>query len=158
MIVTTFQCRPGLGIVFTSLGLLENLGEECPRPRMPGITEDLRRRSGFDHMTALHEDDGVGDFTGKADFMGDDDERRPGASKLLDDIKHFANQLRIESRGRLVEQQNLGPERQGAGDRDALLLSAGKLARIGIDLVAEADAGQQLLREGDSLISAAVQF
>jgi hypothetical protein len=36
----------------------------------------------------------------------------------------------IERRGRLVEQHDLGAHAQRAGDRHALLLAAGKLARI----------------------------
>ena len=40
-----------------------------------------------------------------------------------------------------------GFKRQRAGDGDALLLAAGKLARIGIGLVRQADAGEQLARQ-----------
>ncbi len=72
---------------------------------------------------------------------GDDHQRRAGARQLLDDIEHFADQFRIERRCRLIEQQHLRAQRQGAGDGDALLLAAGELARIGIDLVAEARRG-----------------
>ncbi len=75
---------------------------------------------------------------------GDDDEGRAGASELLDDGEHLADQLGIERGGRLVEEQSLGLERQRAGNRDALLLAAGKLARIGVHLVREADAREQL--------------
>ena len=38
-------------------------------------------------------------------------------------------QLQVQSTERLVEQQHLGAQDQRAGERDALLLSAGELAR-----------------------------
>src|SRR4051794_24483374 len=74
---------------------LENLGEEFPRAGMLRLREDAGRRAGLQNAAAFHEDDAVGDFAGKADLMGDDDERRAGAGKLLDDVEHFADELRI---------------------------------------------------------------
>ena len=47
--------------------------------------------------------------------------------------------LAVEIAGRLVGEQHGGPRRDGARERDALLLAAGELARIVIDTRAEAD-------------------
>ena len=43
-------------------------------------------------------------------------------------VAHLHAQLRVEVRQRLVEQQHLRLDREGARERDALLLAAGELA------------------------------
>ncbi|MDT4829695.1 hypothetical protein FQZ97_631220 [compost metagenome] len=53
-------------------------------------------------------------------------------------------QLRVERRGGLVEQHQLGLHRQGAGDGHALLLAAGELRRVVPGALGQADLGQQL--------------
>ena len=65
--------------------------------------------------------------------------------ELAHRVEHLADQLGVERRGRLVEQHQLRLHGQRAGDRHALLLAAGKRDRIGVALVAEADAVEQLL-------------
>jgi len=45
-------------------------------------------------------------------------------------VEHVADELRIERRGRLVEQHQLRLHRQRPGDRDTLLLAAGELRRV----------------------------
>ena len=45
--------------------------------------------------------------------------------------------------GRLVEQHELGLHGKRSGDRHALLLAAGELARIGVGTVGEADLFEQ---------------
>ena len=55
--------------------------------------------------------------------------------------------LRVQRRGGLIEQDDLGLHRQGSGDGGTLLLAAGKLIRIGMALVGNTDLGQQ--RFGD---------
>ena len=55
----------------------------------------------------------------------------PSSASALDDVEHFADQLRVERRGDLVEQQDLGLHRDRARDADALLLAAGQLGTAG---------------------------
>jgi len=50
----------------------------------------------------------------------------------------FADQLRVEGGGDLVEEEPLRPHRERAGDGDALLLAAGEVHGIGVHLVGEA--------------------
>jgi len=45
---------------------------------------------------------------------------------------HVQPQLRIEIAERLVEQQQRGPDHDGAGQRDPLLLAPAKLPRIAL--------------------------
>ena len=67
----------------------------------------------------------------------------PLCGQVAHDVEHLADQLRVERRGGLVEEHQLGLHRQGAGDRDALLLAAGQLVGVDVHLVAEADAVEQ---------------
>jgi hypothetical protein len=63
-----------------------------------------------------------------------------------DDLENLAHQLGVERAGRFVEQQHARAHRQCPGNRDTLLLAARKLLRIGIHLVGEADAAEQMVR------------
>ena len=58
--------------------------------------------------------------------------------ELDHDVEHFLDHLRIERRGRLVEQHDLGLHAQRAGDRHALLLPAGELAGVLVGLLGNA--------------------
>ena len=78
--------------------------------------------------------------------MGDDDHGDAGPGQLLHHVEHLADHLGVERRGRLVEQQHLRLHGERPGDADALLLAAGELAGIFVDLVLEPDARQQLAR------------
>ena len=66
------------------------------------------------------------------------------ALEALDLDLHFLAQLRIEVRKRLVEEQNSGFGRDGAGKRHALLLAARQLARIAVAHLGQADLVQRL--------------
>ncbi len=91
------------------------------------------------------------DVAGKVHLMGDDQHGHALARQLAHDHQHLAAQLRVERRGRLVEQQHLGRHGKRAGDGDALLLAAREARRVGIALVGKADLVQQLLGHGDRL-------
>src|SRR5205085_11201589 len=58
--------------------------------------------------------------------------------KLDHDIEDLLDHLRVERRGRLVEQHDLRLHAQRARDSDALLLTAGKLAGILVRLLRDA--------------------
>jgi hypothetical protein len=57
--------------------------------------------------------------------VGDDDDGELGA-QLLDQLLDLAGRDRVEGRGRFVEQDELGLLGDGAGDAEALLLTAGQ--------------------------------
>ena len=84
------------------------------------------------------------DLPGEAHLVGDHDHGHALVGQLLHDVQHLADQLRVERRGRLVEEHQLGLHGQRAGDRDPLLLAAGELRRVGVELVVEADPVEQL--------------
>ena len=82
--------------------------------------------------------------------VGDVDEGDAGAAlQLLELGAHALAQLGVEIAERLVEQQDAGLDHQAAGERDALLLAAGQLAR---QPVLEARQVDQRERGGDLLL------
>lgn len=83
----------------------------------------------------LHEGDGICHVAGKAEFMGDDDHRHSGGGEIPHHVEDFRHQFRIERRRRLVEENEIRPHAHGAGDRNALLLAAGKFGWIVVRLV-----------------------
>ncbi|MCY1314187.1 hypothetical protein D9M70_648010 [compost metagenome] len=87
----------------------------------------------------------IGDFRRKAHFMRYDQHGHVLICELLHDLIDFLNQLRIECRGCFIKKHDLGLHRQGAGNRNALLLTAGKTCRIGVALVDKTDLGEQIV-------------
>ena len=75
--------------------------------------------------------------------MGDDDHGHTVVRKLAHDAQYVADQFGIECRGRLVEQDRLRLHRQCAGNRHALLLTAGQLRRMDIGLFGQPNPPQQ---------------
>src|SRR5476649_1188707 len=51
--------------------------DEFLRPRMKRRHQYVPRRAGFDDAATIHEDDTVGNLTGEAELVGDDDHRHP---------------------------------------------------------------------------------
>ena len=65
----------------------------------------------------------------EAHLVGDDEHRHARPGQLAHDLEHLVDHLGVERRGRLVEQHDLRLHGQRAGDRHALLLTAGQLGR-----------------------------
>ena len=77
------------------------------------------------------------------------DQDRVVLLELFDQLLDVAGGDRVERRGRLVEQQHVGPQRDGARDAQALLLAAGQaqraLLQLVLDLVPQRGLAQRLL-------------
>jgi hypothetical protein len=86
--------------------------------------EDHVGRAFFDNRAGVEEHDAIGNLPGKSHLVRGQHHRHPQALELGDDLQHFPDHLGIERRSDLVEQQEIGPQRQGADDGDALLLAA----------------------------------
>ena len=84
----------------------------------------------FDDLALVHEDHAVGHRLGKAHLVGHADHRHALVGQLDHHVEHLLDHLRVERRGRLVEQHDLGRQAQRARDRHALLLAAGELQRV----------------------------
>ena len=84
----------------------------------------LQLGAGHD-VAALHKDHTAGYLAGKADLMGDDDHRHAVRRQLFHNLQNLADHLRVQRRGRLVKQHDVGVHRQRTGNPHTLLLSAG---------------------------------
>ena len=78
--------------------------------------------------------------------MGDDDHGHSLRRKLLHQLQHLANHLRVERGGRLIKQHDLWVHRQRPHNRDPLLLASRKLVRIGIGFFRQSNPAQKLHR------------
>ena len=88
----------------------------------------------LDQLAEIHEGGEVGDARRLLHVVGDDDDRVV-VLQLVDQLLDLGGRDRIERRARLVEQDHLGPHRDGAGDAQALLLAAGQAEAVGAELV-----------------------
>ena len=71
--------------------------------------------------------------------MGNKRHGDPGVGQALDYLQNLFYHLRIQCAGRLIEQHNLRLHGQRPRDGYTLLLSSGKLARIHVCLLGQAD-------------------
>ena len=101
------------------------------------------RRPLLDDDAAVDEQHAVGDVAGKTHLMGDDDHGHAVVGELAHHAENVADELGIERRGRLVEQDGLGLHRQRPRNRDALLLAAGELRRMFVGFLGKAHLGEQ---------------
>ena len=86
-----------------------------------GDAERLRW-SRLDDPAFVHEHDPVGDVHREVHLVGDDEHRHPGGGERPHHVEDAGDELGVERGRRLVEQHQLGIERERPGNRDALLL------------------------------------
>ena len=108
------------------------------------MEEDVVRFALFEDFPFIDEQDAVGDFPGKAHFMGNDSHGHAVFGQILDDVQYFADHFRVQGRRRFVKEHEFRLHGQGAGNGHTLLLAAGQGFRIGIFLIGQADFFQQL--------------
>ena len=125
----------------------QDFREEQLRPIAPGAAEELVLRRVLDDLALVHEDHAVRDLAGETHLVGDDHHGHAFAGEVDHDVEHLADHFRIERRGWLVEQHQLGLERERARDCHPLLLAAEKLGRIGARLLGKIDAIERRERE-----------
>ena len=114
--------------------------EELAKLGRLGVREDLVRRSDLVDAAHVHEDDPAADVAREAHLVRDHQQGHALGGELLDHREHLVDELRVEGRGDLVAEQGQRLHREGARDRDALLLAARELVGIAVELVLEADA------------------
>ena len=93
-----------------------------------------------------HHDDAGRQIDALVDRVGDEDDRAAEFALQAQEVvvELEAGDL-VERREGLVHEEELRPQRQGAGDRDAHLHAARQLARIGVREAGEADEREALL-------------
>ena len=94
----------------------------------------------LDDLALVHEDHAVGHGLGKAHLVRHADHGDAGVGHLHHHVQHFLDHLRVQRRGGLVKQHDLGLEAQCAGNRHALLLAARELQRVLEGLLGDLDA------------------
>ena len=92
---------------------------------------DLLRPAYLRDAAGLHHGDAVGEREGLALIVRHEDrgDAEPAQEQRQLEL-HLLAQIAVERAERLVEQQHVGPDRESAGDRDALALAATQLGGI----------------------------
>ena len=76
--------------------------------------------------------------------MGDHHHGHTLIGQLFHDLQHLAHHFRVQGGGWLVKQQHLGLHGQGTDDGNTLFLTAGDLIGIGVGLILQTHAAQQV--------------
>ena len=113
---------------------------------MLGRAEDPLRRALLEDDALVEEADAACDVAGEPHLVRRDQHRHAAVGELADHAQHLGDELRVERARDLVEEHHLRPHREGADDRDALLLTAREPVGVVVALVGEPEAGQQLGR------------
>src|SRR3712207_4069681 len=136
-------------VVFIALSLclvVDDLVDEVARAVALGGLEELLRRALLDDVAVVDEDDPVAHLAREPHLVGHDGHRHPVPREVAHDVQHLPDHLRVQRRGRLVEEHELGLHRQRPGDRHALLLAARQVGGVRVGLRRDAHALEQLLR------------
>ncbi len=112
----------GRGLVHADLAGLFVRGEQRAVQRAAGL--ELRRRADVDNPAAVEHGDPVGEFQRRG-AVGDD-QRRPLPGHLVQPGVDVRLDLGVDRGGGVVEDQHVGVAQDGAGERDALALTAGE--------------------------------
>ena len=115
-----------------------------------GALADFLPGSGFYDAATLHDGDPVAEVTDERHGVGDEEigEAVTGleVAEEVDDLRADGD---VEGANGFVENEELGAEREGAGDVDALALAAGELVWIAAEGGGvEADLAQELVEAG----------
>ena len=116
--------------------------EERHRVRVERPAEELLRGRQLDDLAEVHHRDSVGDVADDGEVVGDEEVRQVEVLLQLDEeVQHLRLDRDVERRHRLVGDDELRPEHEGAREADALPLAAAELMRVAAGrLGAEADA------------------
>src|SRR3569833_111058 len=101
--------------------LAEPAGDVILRAPVGRRREDLAGIVELDQLAEIHEGGLVGDARRLLHVVGDD-RVRVVLGQLLDQLLDLGGRDRVERRTGFVDQDHLGPHRDGAGDAQALLL------------------------------------
>src|SRR2546428_213859 len=99
--------------------------------------DELAWRAQRDHLAVVHDRHAVAQALGLFHVMGGQEHAAAPSPEGGDDVPQLATGLRVETRGRLVEKQELGTAHQGARDGEALLLPTRQLVHPGPALFLE---------------------
>ena len=105
--------------------------QQTPRVLLLRVAEDVVHRALLDDAALLHHAHEVGGDPHHGEVVRDEQIRQTQiALQVGEQIEDLVLNQHVEGRDRLVQHDDVGLERQGACDRDALPLSAGQLVRV----------------------------
>ena len=110
-----------------------------------------RGGSHLNDAAVVHEDHLVGNLSSEADLVGHNDHGHSAAREVAHHLEDLAHHLRVEGRGGLIEQHQLGIHCQCPSDGHPLLLAPGKLMWIGVRLGSETHLLEQRSSAGRGL-------
>ena len=109
-----------------------------------GVLGDQRRRRTLGHdLAVVHHDEPVAELLGLVHEVRGEHQRGAAFLELVELVPQQVARLRIETGGRLVEQQQVGLVDQRAGDAHPPLLPAGQGVDLAVGAVAELDEVEQ---------------
>src|SRR5205085_2342195 len=107
--------------------------------------DERARRAERDDLAVVHDGNPVAQPLRFFHVMRREENRAARRAEPADHVPQLAARLRVESRGRLVEEQQLRPRDQGARHGEPLFLPAGQLADPRRALLLELDQGEDLV-------------
>jgi hypothetical protein len=119
------------------------LGQKRPRYIGSRIPKNLFWRTRLRQPTFVHYVDHMSNSPGKPRGMRDHEHGLAGMSQVGDDGQDFRSHSRVERARRFVKKNGLRPHGQGASDGDALLLTSRQVVRASIQLIGQANPGEQ---------------
>ncbi len=130
------------------LGLLLDLLERLELAADHGLDElQLRRLGGdvlADELAVAQDRHAVGDLEDLLEEVRDEHDRDAVGAERAHDLEQLGDLVGVQAGGGLVEDQELGVDVDGAGDRDELLDRDGVRAELRLGVDVEAQAGQGL--------------
>ena len=109
-----------------------NRGEQRVRVRMLGALEERVTRADLDHLAVVHHRNRVRHVAHHGEVVCHEEVREPELLlELAQEVEDLGLDRHVDGRYGLVENNELGPEREGARDADALALAARELSRLG---------------------------
>ncbi|EKU46918.1 6-pyruvoyl-tetrahydropterin synthase [Brevibacterium casei S18] len=122
----------------------EHAREERPRAFVTRVVEDEVGRALLENAAAVEHHHSVGYLPRELHLVGDEEHRDVrGLGDVAQHCEDVADELGVEGRGDLVEEEDLRAHRQRPGDRHPLLLTAGEPGRVLVGLLAQPDAVEQ---------------
>jgi hypothetical protein len=133
------------------------LAQELAGSRMGGVVEELGWGTGFDDGTAMEEGDAVRYIPGELHVVGDEEHGEAVIGEATEDVTDLLAEFGVEGGGGFVEEERARFHGEGAGDGDALLLSAGELGGTVMGAIGEANPGEEFEGLGFDLAARAAE-
>ena len=120
-----------------NISVAQDLAEKGTAAIGRWMREKLFRCTTFHNGPGIHEHDALCDLARETHFVGDNHHGHSFFGYADHDVEHFADHLGGEGCCRLIKQHDLGSHAKATGNSDPLLLSAGELRWVSVELVGE---------------------